>query len=127
MRIISSLLLLAAGSVSATTYDFMATLQQIGSFYVSEATRSWTLYEGTVLGIQQNPSNEKHQCYVSFGSLKGDIQKMPDYINAISSGSNSDNSAISAITNNPWYQPGTYFKLIKRGQELGALFFDLYE
>ena len=85
MRIISSLLLLAAGSVSAN-YDFVSTLQQIGSFYVSEATRSWTLYEGTVLGIQQNPLNEKHQCFVSFSSLKGDIQKMPDYINAISSG-----------------------------------------
>jgi hypothetical protein len=127
MRIITSLLLLAVGSVSAATYDFMDTLQKIANFYVSESSRSWTLYEGTVLGLQQNPENEKHQCYVSFGSLKSDIQKMPDYVAAISAGSDSDNSAISAITSNPWYQPGTYFKLIKRGQELGALFFDLYE
>jgi Ni,Fe-hydrogenase I large subunit len=127
MRIITSLLLLAAGSVSAVTYDFSDTLKKIANFYVSEASRSWTLYEGTVLGLQQNPTNEKHQCYVSFGTLKSDIQKMPGYIKAISNSSSSDNSAITAFTTYAWYQPGTYFKLIKRGQELGALFFDLYE
>jgi hypothetical protein len=52
---------------------------------------------------------------------------MPDYINAISDTSNAENSIVSTLTNNPWIQPNTYFKLLKRGQELSTLFFTLYD
>lgn len=52
---------------------------------------------------------------------------MPNYLAAISSANNSDNSIASALTNVVWFQPATYFKLAKKGQELGALFFDVYE
>ena len=51
---------------------------------------------------------------------------MPDYINAISDNSNAENSIVSTLTNNPWIQPNTYFKLLKRGQELSTLFFTFY-
>jgi hypothetical protein len=80
-----------------------------------------------VLGLQQNSDNADHQCYVSFETLKGDIQKMPEYIYAISDTSNTENSIVSTLTNNPWIQPNTYFKLLKRGQELSTLFFTFYD
>ena len=90
-----------------------------------------------ILGLQQNPNNTQHQCYVSFGTFKGDIQKMPDYIDAVSNSSNTDNSVLSALDNykwcplgatgNSWCQPNTYFKMLKRGQELSALFFNVFE
>jgi hypothetical protein len=80
-----------------------------------------------VLGLQQNSDNVEHQCYLSFETLKGDIQKMPEYIYAISDTSNAENSIVSTLTNNPWIQPNTYFKLLKRGQELSTLFFTFYD
>ena len=80
-----------------------------------------------VLGLQQNQDNVQHQCYVSFETLKGDIQKMEDYINAISNSSNAENSIVTTWTNDPWKQPNTYFKLFKRIQELSTLFFTMYD
>ena len=120
-------ILIAVGTVSAANYELMPSLTTLANYAVQTGKTQWDIYEGGVLGLQQNPDNEQHQCYLSFQSLKGDIQKMPDYIQAISQPSDSDNSIISSFVNNPWYQPGTYFKLVKRGQEMGALFFDLYE
>ena len=52
---------------------------------------------------------------------------MPDYIDAISNTKNNENSIVSVITDFAWFQPNTYFKLLKRGQELSTLFFDTYD
>ena len=128
MKYFSGILLasiIAVGTVASR--ELVSSLTQLEAYAVAQGQNGWDIYEGIVLGLQQNPDNTQHQCYVSFETLKGDIQKMPAYIDAISNTANSDNSVVSAITNNAWFQPGTYFKLTKRGQELGALFFDLYE
>jgi hypothetical protein len=64
-------------------------------------------------------------------TLKGDVKKLPEYLKVIAGNSNETNSGNTIIDalglNSPWYQPATYFKMFKRGQELTALFFDLYE
>lgn len=117
--------LIAVGTVSAATLTESLTTLQV--YVAQRGAISWDIYEGVVLGLQQNSDNTGHQCYVSFETIKGDIQKMPDYITAIGQPADSDNSIVSAITNSPWYQPNTYFKLFKRGQEMSALFFDVYE
>jgi hypothetical protein len=53
---------------------------------------------------------------------------MPDYLNAISKSSDAgSNTAIDALTTEKWYQPGTYFKLLKRAQEIGSVFLSVYE
>jgi hypothetical protein len=59
--------------------------------------------------------------------FKSDIQKMPDYIKAISSSSNQENSVVSAFTSDAKKQPGTYFKYGKRGLEFSAMVFNVYE
>ena len=52
---------------------------------------------------------------------------MPDYISAISNSSSSENSIANTLTNNPWYLPNTYFKLLKRGQEFTTMYFSFYD
>jgi hypothetical protein len=63
--------------------------------------------------------------------MKGDVHKLPEYLRAVTGQtavSSSGNTIIDALPiKSPWYQPATYFKMIKRGQELAALFFDIYE
>ncbi len=117
--------MIAVGTAVDRTLD--KGLEQLGNYVMLKGRVSWDIYEGMVLGLQQNENNVQHQCYVSFETLKGDVQKMPDYINAISDTSNAENSIVSTLTNNPWIQPNTYFKLLKRGQELSTLFFTLYD
>ncbi len=117
--------MIAVGTAVDRTLD--KGLEQLGNYVMWKGRVSWDIYEGMVLGLQQNENNVQHQCYVSFETLKGDVQKMPDYINAISDTSNAENSIVSTLTNNPWIQPNTYFKLLKRGQELSTLFFTLYD
>jgi len=128
MKYFSGILLasmIAVGTVAAR--DLVSGLAQLQGYVMLKGAESWDIYEGMVLGLQQNPENVQHQCFVSFETLKGDVQKMPDYINAISDTSNAENSIVSTLTNNPWIQPNTYFKLLKRGQELSTLFFTLYD
>jgi hypothetical protein len=128
MKYFSGILLasmIAVGTVAAR--ELVSGLAQLQVYVMLKGAESWDIYEGMVLGLQQNPENVQHQCYASFETLKGDIQKMPDYINAISDNSNAENSIVSTLTNNPWIQPNTYFKLLKRGQELSTLFFTFYD
>lgn len=127
MKYFSGILMAIVAVGTVASRELVSSLFQLEAYAVSQGARSWDIYEGVVLGLQQNSDNTEHQCYVSFQTMKGDIQKMPSYINAISSSADSGNSIISAFTNYAWFQPGTYFKLAKKGQELGALFFDVYE
>jgi hypothetical protein len=128
MKYFSGILLasiIAVGTVAGR--ELASSLTQLQTYVMQKGADSWDIYEGMILGLQQDSSNVNHQCYVSFGNFKGDIQKMPDYINAISDSSNAENSIVSTLTNNAWIQPNTYFKLFKRGQELSTLFFTVYD
>jgi len=94
----------------------------------------WSIYQGFVLGLQLNSENTDHQCYQSFLSLKADVRKLPEYLRTVSGTSSTNimpstgNTIVDALGIDEWYyQPGVWFKVIKRAQEFSALFFDLYE
>jgi hypothetical protein len=70
--------LIAVGTVAAR--ELATGLIQLQGYVMLKGAQSWDIYEGMVLGLQQNPDNVQHQCFVSFETLKGDVQKMPDYI-----------------------------------------------
>ncbi len=128
MKYFSGILLasmIAVGTVAGR--ELGSSLAQLQAYVMEKGSDSWDIYQGMVLGLQQDDTNVRHQCYVSFDTFKGDVQKMPEYINAISDSSNAENSIVSTLTNNPWIQPNTYFKLFKRGQELSTLFFTVYD
>ena len=128
MKYLSGILLASMIAIgSAADLELFPSLDKVRNYIIDEGKKNWTIYEGMVLGLQQNQDNVQHQCYVSFETLKGDVQKMPEYINAISNTSNAENSIVSTLTSNPWFQPNTYFKLLKRGQELSTLFFTMYD
>jgi hypothetical protein len=117
------------GTVSAATdKSLIPAIKAIGGYTSDQTTANWDLWDGILLGLQVNSDNTDHQCYKSFGVFKVDVDKMPDYLNAISMPVDAgSNTAIDAITTEKWYQPGTYFKLLKRSQEIGSVFLDLYE
>ncbi len=94
---------LIAGSVNAATKrSIIPAIAAIGG-YVAENGKDWPLYEGLVLGLQQNSENEAHQCYQSFETLKADVEKMDDYIAEISSTSAGGNTVVDALTDYPWF------------------------
>jgi hypothetical protein len=107
--------------------DLFTSIQSIFHYTVFQAQFGYDLYDGIVLGLQANSSNYNHGCYQSWKSLQAEIVKMPAYFNAIASNGGGQNTVIDQITTVPWYQPGTYFKLFKRIQELGALVFAMYD
>lgn len=139
--------LIICGTVNATVdRSLVPALTAIGAYTVEQAQVSatsldwnteptpdvdWSLFEGIFLGLQVNSENTNHQCYLSLQAMKSDVQKLPDYLRAITDqtdGASSGNTIIDALPlNSPWYQPATYFKMFKRAQELTALYFDLYE
>ena len=127
MKYIIGIFLASIMAVNAGKIDPLLELSTLNYFFYSKAIKSWDVFEGIVLGLQQNPNNTQHQCYLSFELIKDNIQKMPDYISAISNSSSSENSIATTLTNNPWYQPNTYFKLLKRGQEFTTMYFSFYD
>jgi hypothetical protein len=139
--------MVVCGTVGAkTARELIPALRAIAEYTVSQVETSavsldwntqptpdvnWSIFEGFFLGLQLNSENTDHQCYSSLETMKGDVYKLPDYLRAIT-GQNDENSSGNTIVdalplNSPWYQPATYFKMFKRGQELMALYFDLYE
>ena len=106
---------------------FDESIQSIFHYTVYQSQFGFDFYDGMVLGLQTNSSNEKHGCYQSWKALQAEIVKMPAYFKAIGSTGGGQNTVIDQITTVPWYQPGTYFKLFKRIQELGALGFAMYD
>ena len=127
MKYFSGILLASIMAIGTVSADLASSLFDLEAYVLVRGAKSWDIYEGLVLGLQQNPNNTAHQCFQSFELLKDNIQKMPDYLTAISNTSSAENSIVTTLTNNPWYQPNTYFKLLKRGQEIGTLFFTLYD
>lgn len=107
--------------------DVFASIQSIFYYSVYQAQFGYDLYDGMVLGLQANSSNYNHGCYLSWKALQAEIVKMPAYFTALGSNGGGQNTVIDQITTVPWYQPGTYFKLFKRIQELGALGFAMYD
>lgn len=83
-------------------------------------------YRGIVLGLQQDQTNVDSQCFNSYETLEENILQLPSYVVSLVADSNNQNSAISAFVDNVWYRPATYFKLTKRGSEVGSVFFNLY-
>lgn len=149
MKYLSGILatsLMVSGVVSTTTTrSFFPAIVAIGEYIGTQAytdatsidwtstssTISWPFFEGLVLGLQQDSTNTDHECYVAFTALEADIGKLPAYIQTISGEDDTDysngNTILDALPISIWFQPGLYFKLFKRAQELSALFFDLYE
>lgn len=139
--------MIVCGTVSAqTTRSLLPALTAIAEYAIEQTTVSadslewnteptpavdWSLFEGFFLGLQLNSDNTDHQCYVALETLKGDVNKLPDYLRAVTGDADensSGNTIVDALPlNSPWYQPATYFKMFKRFQELTALYFDLYE
>ena len=87
---------------TVTSRELVRSLSVLKEFIVESGSLSWDIYEGLILGLQQNPENLKHQCFISFETLKGDIQKMPHYINGISDSTKTENSIVSTLTSDPW-------------------------
>ncbi len=85
------------------------------------------LYAGFILGLQYDTTNTAHNCYLSAVEMLDSIDDLPAFINNVATDGGSPNSAITAITDNPYYMPGTYFKLAKRGSEIANLYFAMYE
>jgi hypothetical protein len=91
---------------------------------------NWSIFQGIVLGLQLNSENEKHQCYQSVLAMKADVEKLPDYLRAVTGqtgDSSSGNTIVDSLPIPSKWQPARYFKMFKRAQELAALFFDIYE
>lgn len=111
------------GMVNAT-FDFITDLTAAATFVSTNCGSDWKIWSGLVMGIQQDTTSTSNDCITSFNDFTGNIDALPDYITSLgTSGGGYDNSAITAFTTNPYYQPGTYFKLAKRGTELAALFY----
>jgi hypothetical protein len=56
--------LIAVGTVAAR--DLGDGLNQLRAYIFLKGGQSWDIYEGMILGLQQNEENVQHQCYVSF-------------------------------------------------------------
>ena len=99
---IGIVLALTFAIATVASRELVLSLNILKGFIVESGSQSWDIYEGLILGLQQNPDNLKHQCFISFETLKGDIQKMPHYINEISDSTKTENSIVSTLTSNPW-------------------------
>ena len=87
---------------------------------------NWQLYDGFVLGLQQDTTDQSNVCFTSFVAFGDVIQQIVPYVATITAAGGPDNSVISGITTNAWEQPGTYAKIIKRLSESGSVFFTFY-
>jgi hypothetical protein len=67
MKYFSGILLasmITVGTVAAR--ELVPALMQLQGYVVERGALSWDIYEGMILGLQQNPENVQHQCYGSF-------------------------------------------------------------
>ena len=92
---------------------------------------SRSMYNGIVLGLQQDPTNTAHECILSFGNLEAQqdsvMQFLTDLTKQAAAGTTTGNSVMQSTMTSPWYMPGTYFQLTKRYMEMGSLFFTFYK
>lgn len=140
--------LIISGTVTAVTVErsLVPAVTSIISHTIEEMTNSaqsldweteptpaldWSIFEGFLLGLQTNSDNTQHQCYLGLQTLKDNVYALPDYKRAISGESsstqNTNTIADALFAGQAWFQPGTYFKLFKRLQELSGIYFDLYD
>ena len=94
--------------------------------YLYANLNNWQLYDGFVLGLQQDTTDQSNVCFTSFVAFGDVIQQIVPYVATITAAGGPDNSVISGITTNAWEQPGTYAKIIKRLSESGSVFFTFY-
>lgn len=83
-------------------------------------------YRGVILGLQEDSTNTAHQCYQSYLGIEAAALGVPAYIVAISSDTSESNSLASTFISSIYLRPATYLKLIKKGSELGTIFFNMY-
>lgn len=132
MRRIAQGILFSAIALTATAQDLLTDLSNIGSFILANGnpySSSWNLYNGIVLGLQQNTENTEHSCYTSFQGFSAALDTVPSFVLALANPPTtaSQNSIIYQM-NLEWYMmPSTYFILIKRFSEIGSIYFSFYK
>lgn len=119
---------IAVTTVSAQ-YEFFTTVSDVANYGWSFATtRGRPFYRGIIRGLQANTENLNHQCVKSFGDFADAIDAMPGYLTALGqSGGGNGNTLVNALTTNPYYQPGTYLKLVKRSSEIAAVGYNMFD
>lgn len=120
--LLSTVALVSTVSAQATVLDYLST----AGTYLYTNLGNWDLWDGIILGLQQDSTDETHQCYLSFEEFSSEIDKLPAFIDSLATSSASDNSMIQQFTDNPYLMPGTYFKVAKRLSETGSVFFEFY-
>lgn len=120
---------IAVTTASAQTYEFFGTVQKVAGYGWNFATtRGNPFYKGVIRGLQANSDNLNHQCVQSYNSFVDAIGQFPTYLTALGqTGGGNGNTLVNALTSNPYYQPGTYLKLIKRGSEVAAIGYNMFD
>jgi len=96
--------------------------------YNFASTRGDPFYRGLIRGLQANPNNLNHQCVKSYSDFVSAINSFGPYITALGvTGGGNGNTLVNALTQNAYYQPGTYLKLLKRGSEVAAIGYNLFD
>ena len=60
MKYIIGIFLASIMAVNAGKIDPLLELSTLNYFFYSKAIKSWDVFEGIVLGLQQNPNNTQH-------------------------------------------------------------------
>lgn len=119
---------LAVTTVTAQ-YEFFTTVSDVATYgWTFGTTRGRVFYKGVIRGLQSNSDNLNHQCVKSYNDLSDSIDSLPGYLTALGqSGGGNGNTLVNALTTNPYYQPGTYLKLVKRGSEIAAVGYNMFD
>ena len=112
-------------SLPATPANFGALISETFNFLVGNIG-TYEMWSGFVLGIQQDKTNTMNQCYLSFQSMVTQQLAINAYL-ADTTTNTAGNSILGSVSDNKYYQPGTYIVLSKRYVEMSTLFFTLYK
>jgi hypothetical protein len=120
---------IAVTTASAQSYDFFTSIEKVAGYSWTFGTQRVTpFYKGIIRGLQANSNNLNHQCVKSYTDFVGAIGSFPGYLTALGqTGGGNGNTLVNALTTNPLYQPGTYLKLIKRGSEVAAVGYNMFD
>lgn len=114
-------ILLSALALQVVSADYAT----IGD-YIKTNIDNIDLWEGVVLGLQQDSTDTSHECYISFVSWATKLSAIPTTV--VNYAANPPpNSVMSQVTSDPWKQPGSYFVVAKLVSESGSMFFSFYD
>ena len=129
MKLLNLALLSTAALISTVkATSILDSLYQTGLYLVNNYDDS-DLWGGFVLGLQYDTTDTAHECYTSYESFVTDISSLSTYITNIITAPTvaADNSIIYYLTDNPYFVPSVYIKLVKRLSESGSVFFVFYK